>query len=34
MMSDVPPGNYELCCLPILFPGLDGAPARAVLVST
>jgi arylformamidase len=34
MMNDVPPGNYELCCLPILFPGLDGAPARAVLVST
>lgn len=33
VLSDVPPGNYELRCLPILFPGLDGAPARAVLVS-
>jgi len=34
LLSDVPAGNYELRCLPILFPGLDGAPARAVLVST
>jgi arylformamidase len=34
LLSDVPAGDYELRCLPILFPGLDGAPARAVLVST
>jgi arylformamidase len=33
LLSDVPAGDYELRCLPILFPGLDGAPARAVLVS-
>lgn len=33
LLSDVPAGTYELRCLPILFPGLDGAPARAVLVS-
>ena len=25
-------GPYELRVLPLLFPGLDGAPARAVLV--
>ncbi len=25
-------GPYELCCLPLLLSGLDGAPARAVLV--
>jgi arylformamidase len=28
-----PPGDYELCCLPMLLAGLDGAPARAVLIS-
>jgi arylformamidase len=27
----VPAGRYELICLPLLLPGLDGAPARAVL---
>ena len=27
-----PPGTYELYCLPVKFEGLDGAPARAVLV--
>jgi arylformamidase len=27
-----PPGPYELRVLPLLLPGLDGAPARAVLV--
>jgi arylformamidase len=26
-----PPGRYELFCLPLSMPGLDGAPARAVL---
>jgi arylformamidase len=30
-LSAVPPGKYELTCLPLLIPGLDGAPARAVL---
>lgn len=24
-------GSYELICLPLLLPGLDGAPARAVI---
>ena len=32
LLHDVPSGTYELRCLPVLFPGLDGAPARAVLV--
>ncbi|MGH2608544.1 MAG: cyclase family protein [Tepidiformaceae bacterium] len=27
----VPPGDYELACLPLLIPGSDGAPARALL---
>lgn len=30
-LSAPAPGKYELICLPLLFPGLDGAPARAVL---
>jgi arylformamidase len=25
-------GPYELCVLPLLLPGLDGAPSRAVLI--
>ena len=29
--TDVPAGRYELICLPLSLPGLDGAPARAVL---
>ena len=32
-LLDVPPGDYELCCLPIKIAGCDGAPARAVLIS-
>ncbi|MEP6731369.1 MAG: cyclase family protein [bacterium] len=32
LLSDVPAGTYDLRCLPILLAGLDGAPARAVLV--
>ena len=32
VLSDPPPGEYELYCLPMLMAGLDGAPARAVLV--
>jgi arylformamidase len=32
VLSEPPPGDYDLRCLPILLAGLDGAPARAVLV--
>jgi arylformamidase len=31
-LSGVAPGNYSLICLPLRMRGLDGAPARAVLV--
>jgi arylformamidase len=27
----VPPGVYELCCLPLRIAGGDGSPCRAVL---
>lgn len=30
-LGEPPPGRYELICLPLSLPGLDGAPARAVL---
>lgn len=29
----VPPGAYDLFCLPVKISGADGAPARAILVS-
>jgi len=32
--STIAPGDYELCCLPLRLEGLDGAPARAVLIQT
>ena len=32
MLTEPKPGDYELCCLPLRLAGLDGAPARAVLV--
>jgi len=32
-LSEPPPGEYELVCLPLRLEGLDGAPARAVLIS-
>ena len=32
LLSEPPAGNYELYCLPVKLAGLDGAPARAVLV--
>lgn len=32
VLSEPPPGDYELYCLPMLLAGLDGAPARAVLI--
>lgn len=31
-LTGVPPGEYQLICLPLRLAGLDGAPARAVLV--
>jgi arylformamidase len=31
-LQDVPAGIYSLWCLPIKIPGLDGAPARALLI--
>ncbi len=31
-LSAPPPGIYELVCLPLRLEGLDGAPARAVLI--
>lgn len=30
-LREVPPGRYELICLPLRLAGLDGAPSRAVL---
>lgn len=33
VLGEPPPGDYELRCLPLLLAGLDGAPARAVLVN-
>ena len=32
VLSTPPAGDYELCCLPLRLEGLDGAPARAVLI--
>jgi arylformamidase len=29
---EVPPGNYEIYCLPVKLAGADGAPARTILV--
>jgi arylformamidase len=31
-LADVAPGRYELVCLPLKLRGLDGAPARAILI--
>jgi arylformamidase len=31
-LSEPAPGPYDLYCLPVLLAGIDGAPARAVLV--
>ena len=33
VLTEPPAGDYELYCLPMLMAGLDGAPARAVLIS-
>ena len=32
-LAAVPAGEYQLICLPLRLAGLDGAPARAVLVA-
>jgi arylformamidase len=32
-LSEPPPGDYQLVCLPLRLEGLDGAPARAVLIA-
>ena len=32
-LSKPPPGEYDFCCLPLRLEGLDGAPARAILIS-
>jgi arylformamidase len=32
-LSEPPAGDYQLICLPIRLEGLDGAPARAILIS-
>ena len=32
LLSEPPPGDYELYCLPLKLVGLDGAPARAILI--
>jgi arylformamidase len=31
-LSGIQPGTYEFVCLPLRLEGLDGAPARAVLI--
>lgn len=31
-LSGIAPGEYAFCCLPLRLDGLDGAPARAVLM--
>jgi arylformamidase len=31
-LRNVKPGFYRFCCLPLKFKGLDGAPARAILI--
>ena len=33
VLTGPPPGDYELRCLPLRLAGLDGAPARAVLMT-
>jgi arylformamidase len=30
-LAEVPPGPYELVCLPLKLVGADGAPARVIL---
>ena len=32
-LSDVPPGDYVLHCLPLILAGSEGAPARVILTA-
>ena len=32
-LSQVPPGEYDMTCLPLRVAGGDGAPARVILRS-
>jgi len=32
ILADVPPGEYQLICLPLKLIGAEGAPARAILI--
>ena len=32
MLTEPSPGDYDFRCLPLRLAGLDGAPARAVLI--
>jgi arylformamidase len=32
-LDEIPPGEYDLICLPMKIAGGDGAPARVVLVA-
>lgn len=32
LLAGIAPGRYQLICLPLRLAGLDGAPARAVLI--
>jgi arylformamidase len=34
VLTEPPPGDYDFRCLPLRLAGLDGAPARAVLMTT
>ena len=34
VLSEPPAGDYDLYCLPMLLAGLDGAPARVVLIAS
>lgn len=33
-LSQVPAGNYTLICLPLKFTGIEGAPARVILLDS
>jgi len=32
VLTDVPPGTYQLICLPLRLQGLDASPVRAILI--
>jgi arylformamidase len=31
-LGGIAPGEYDLICMPLRLEGLDGAPARAILI--